>query len=298
MLIYRLAIILGVLFGLPSMAQAASDAADIDPAFITPCLDFMAEETAPLAEQNRQPARAMIVSPRLACWDGALERDGLEPIADWARQASIPPVLVIRSGGGDSEASIDLARALNAANGQTIVVGVCASACANYLYAGMKQRSVWNQAAILFHGGYTPKIRAQARQSLEALLAENAHLIDDAEAEVQRVMAEFDAAQHAQDDLLAEAGVSDLIIYDYDRVALSDVPQTACTGVLGLERRFIVFGAGAVQTLGLTPSGGSLITDIEALGGHLHQLGAQFSVCEAPTGSGLFEPDLTVSEQP
>lgn len=260
---------------------------DAPASYPEPCRGFFELEPQPLSD-DRPPSRLRIVSPSIACWDGSIEREPFAPLHEWALEASETKTLFIRSGGGDSEAALRLAQQLNGVRGRTVILDVCASACANYLYAAMKARSIHGRAAILFHGGFGPQIRLQAEDSLRSLIAENPGLFTDPEEEIARNLTRLDQLAAEQDDLLDEAGVSRAVIEDFYRVELDSLPASACTGDSRMERTFLFFSALQIERLGLGSDSGVLLSDTPAVHDWLAAMGADFSVCQAPNTAGLF----------
>ncbi len=259
-----------------------------DPAEIDQCLAFIDAASGPTQEP-----RIRILSDSTACLDGSFDRDNVDALRDWSAQPAaegIQKALVARSGGGDTRVAIEIAENLNAAGGVSLIRDVCGSSCANYLYAGMVERGIIGRAAVLFHGGHTPQLRAQMLESLEALLEANSALIDDPDAEIHRNSEAFDQTESRQNALLDAAGVSQSIIYDYDRVDLDEIDDRLCAGEPGTPRWFVFFAEDRAARLGLAPASGALITDLDELEALIRRLGLTFSVCQAPDTPDLFQP--------
>lgn len=259
-----------------------------DPAEIDQCLAFI--EAAP---RPTQEPRIRILSDNTACLDGSFDRDNVDALLDWSRRPPRTPAqkaLVARSGGGDTLVAIEIMENLNAAGGVSLIRDVCGSSCANYLYAGMVERGMIGRAAVLFHGGHTPQLRAQMLDALSAMLEANSALIDDPDAEIRRNSEAFDQTESRQNALLDAAGVSQSIIYDYDRVDFDEIDDRLCTGEPGTPRWFVFFAEGHAARLGLAPASGALITDLDELEALIRRLGLTFSVCQAPDTPDLFQP--------
>lgn len=269
-----------------SGALADSVAMAPDRAEIDQCLAFIEAAPGPTQEP-----RIRILSDNTACLDGSFDRDNVDALLDWSARsaaADAQKALVARSGGGDTRTAIEIAENLNAAGGVSLIRDVCGSSCANYLYAGIVERGIIGRAAVLFHGGHTPQLRAQMLESLEALLEANSALIDDPDAEISRNSERFDQTESRQNALLDAAGASRSIIYDYDRVELDEIDDRLCTGAPGTPRWFVFFAQDHAERLGLAPASGALITDLGELDALITRLGLTFSACQAPEGSDMF----------
>lgn len=270
-----------------ALAQCSQVAGDTLREQVAGCGSFFASDPRPLTEE-RSPPRLQIVSEKLACWDGSIERGAIEPLHAWAVTRDENKTLVIRSGGGDSEAALRLTEQLNAVGARVVVRGVCASACANYFYAGSLHRNILGEAVILFHGGFGPELRSQAEASLRALVDDNRELFPQPEQEIARNLEHFDALTTDQNRLLAQAGVSQAVIDDFYGVDLTAAPASSCTANGGDDRRFIFFSDAQLEQLGLSPRLGEAATDTDTVSEILSSLGAEFAACLAPEGSDLF----------
>ena len=83
--------------------------------------------------------------------DGAITKALAAPILD-ALYECPSPILSIASEGGDVEAAIAIAEALEAADGVLIVRDRCLSSCANYIFLGASERRLDGPVVLGFHG--------------------------------------------------------------------------------------------------------------------------------------------------
>lgn len=213
-----------------------------------------------------QPGRILILSPALACFDGTIERDEASDdtiaLADWAGipAGSARKILVIRSHGGDAAIAIGIAEELQAQNAQMFVMDVCASSCANYLYAGIAERYVGDGALVLFHGGFSDASRERISRQLDEMYSNVGDRIADPEQDRARVLAELDSARERQDRLLRRAGADPAVIHRVDTADTADLPPDDCGGDTELPRNFVYFAIEEQKRLGIAPEGGTIET--------------------------------------
>lgn len=107
------------------------------------------------SRSSEDPPAVLNPAPGTLCLDGSISgntlssvRTALEKLAPGA-----PLVLVMRSGGGDASASIDIAHELLRYETTTIAHQVCISSCANYLLPSGKRSVVLPETILGFHGG-------------------------------------------------------------------------------------------------------------------------------------------------
>lgn len=115
----------------------------------SPCVSWMSTRS------SEDPPAVLTPAPDTLCLDGSVSestlssvRAALETLAPGA-----PLVLVMRSGGGDASASIDIAHELLRYETTTIAHQVCVSSCANYLLPSGKRSIVLPETILGFHGG-------------------------------------------------------------------------------------------------------------------------------------------------
>jgi hypothetical protein len=117
-----------------------------------------------------------------------------------------PLIVVIRSGGGEFEASMNVAEALQRRRPTVIANTVCASSCANYIMVAGARRIVQDDTLLIHHGGIILRLLDdQARPQIEALAATDPK-IDQAAAmaEMRTLITSWKARQDA---FMVRAGV-------------------------------------------------------------------------------------------
>lgn len=248
------------------------------------CLDWFESRA---AVEATEPGKFFSPDRHLGCFDGTIEREdlgaGTRALADWAGTASGGgKVLVIRSHGGDAEVALAIAENLQAQDVTVFAHELCASSCANYIFAGVEDRRVTSNALVLFHGGFSDQSRSRIVESLEKLYAQAGDQIQDAEVDRQRLLASFDSNRDRQDALLRRAGVDNAIIHSVDANDASSLSAELCGGVSNLPRNFVYFSEDDAAQLGLNLSGGSILTDPTSVNQRIADFGRAFVACRLP----------------
>ena len=247
-------------------------------------------------DQEDDP-QTLVLSPAAACFDGVVANGSLEALHAWidAVPETAQPLLVVRSRGGDSETALALAEKLQARDASVHVVGVCASACANYFYAGVRDRHVQPAALLLFHGGFSAGNRARALAMLEAYLdGPQGATVPDPEANRRAIGQSLDASQARQDALYHRLGVDPRIVHGFDALAVDSLDDAHCGGPSPAPRHFLYFDDAQMAHLGIAPVSGHAEQDPQRVNAAIAALGASFIACRAPggtpfTGAGVRE---------
>jgi len=242
----------------------------------------------PWAEHASDP-RTRILSDHAACYDGMIEResDSIEELHGWLNgidaQGEATATLVVRSGGGDAHIGLDLAEELQAKNVRVYLMGICASSCANFLYAGVRDRHVLDGTLVLFHGGFSVETRTRSMASLDKLLAgPRGALIKDHD-EVRRTAREaFDATMARQDALYHNIGVNPAIVHAVDAMDFTGIIDRNCGGASDLPRDFVYFNLAQMERLGVAPVSGQPETNPKRVNERIATLGRSFVACVVP----------------
>jgi len=236
------------------------------------------------SDQEDDP-QSLVLSPQAACFDGAIASGALGTLHAWidAVPEATRPVLVVRSRGGDSETALGLAEKLQARDASVHVVEACASACANYFYAGVRDRHVQDGSLLLFHGGFSGHRRAQALAALEAFLdgpqgAKVAH----PETSRQAIRQTLDALQVRQDALYHRIGVEPRIVHGFDGLDVDALDDAHCGGSSPAPRHFLYFDDAQMARLGIAPLSGRTEQDPQRVNAAIAARGAEFIACLAP----------------
>jgi len=242
--------------------------------------------------------KTLVVSRDVACFDGEITNGSLEALHAWidATGTTTRPVLVVRSPGGDSEAALGLAEKLQARDASVHVVQICASACANYFYAGVRDRHVEEASLLLFHGGFSSGNRARALAAFEAhLRGPQGATVPDPEANRQAIEQSLDALQARQDAFYRRAGVDPVVVHGFDGLDAASLGDAQCGGPSQAPRRFLHFDAALAERLGIAPVSGRTEQDPQRVNAAIAARDAGFIACLAPgapfTGTGSREDE-------
>ena len=118
--------------------------------------------------------------PNGVCFDGLIDNESANGFVTEVEKSGSAGRLtvVIRSGGGDVDAGITMARAVRRNKATVVVRNLCLSSCANYVLASAARRIVLPGALVGFHGGAVAmspaEIMEQARVTHQAITPEQA----------------------------------------------------------------------------------------------------------------------------
>jgi hypothetical protein len=252
----------------------------IDP--VEACRQWMEARPWDLQEEDPQ---ARVLSANVACFDGVVSRASLQALHAWidAAAEAVPPVLVVRSRGGDSESALELAEKLQAHGARVHVAGVCASACANYFYAGVRDRHVQESSLLLFHGGFSAENTADALEALEAhLRGPHGASVQDPDANRRAIRQAMQALLARQDALYRRAGVDPRIVHGFDGLDAASLDDASCGGASPAPRHFLFFDDAQMRRLGIAPLSGRTLQEPREVNAAIAALGAGFIACLAP----------------
>lgn len=205
--------------------------------------------------------------PTLGCFDGTIGQDesaeGTEAFARWAATGTSgqKKFLVVRSNGGDAETSIGIVEDLQQHDTRILAHAVCASSCANYLFAGLRDRHVTHGTLLLFHGGFSDETRGRVGKALDDHYARMGENAGDPEADRKRLLDQYDENRSRQDELLRRAGADPAIIHLVDRADKRSLPADLCGGDTTLPRNFVYFDALDSARLGISALSGEVQSD-------------------------------------
>ena len=187
-----------------------------------------------------------------------------------------PLIAVIRSGGGEFEASMNVAEALQKRRPTVIANTVCASSCANYIMAAGARRIVQDDTFLLYHGGITLRMfDDQARPQIEALAATDPKI--DVAAAMAQMRTLVITQKARQDAFMIRAGVKPEIFAWMDE---ADSPAArSIVARCPPDSRVIQYSQAALARFGLTFdhfAAPQSQTEVDAL---LRKLGRNSKVC-------------------
>lgn len=146
----------------------------------------------------------------VSCFDGTIDRSSAEAFITSVSKMAHKPVVVVRSGGGEVNAGMDIGDAIKSAGATVIVAEKCLSSCANYVLISADRRVVLKGALLGFHGGIEVVDRQRFTKELAAAGFTQPNQVNAA---IKR--SEGDRAR--QDKFLKARGVSTAIYDDVTR---------------------------------------------------------------------------------
>jgi ATP-dependent protease ClpP protease subunit len=238
--------------------------------------------------------RSLVLSPRTACFDGKITKESVAALKAWAQVSADPPnrkTLVVRSRGGDAAAALNIAELLQRQNATVRVVDVCGSSCADFFFAGIRNRSVTDGALILFHGGFSAQNRTRLVAELDKLLSsESSRKIEHPDQLRTSALEEFDEDTSRQNQLYDSLGVDRAIVRDIENIDVDRLPESDCDPSRKARRNFVFFDLQQLEALGLSVSSGKPATTPSEVNRRLVRLGADFEACRAPAWFGSARP--------
>jgi hypothetical protein len=226
-----------------------------------------------------------VVSPNTACFDGDITSESVTPLDSWLTRAPAgsEPLVVVRSRGGDAATGIGIMQDLQLANAKVHVVDLCASSCANYLFAGAKHRSVTDGAVILFHGGFSAAARRQVLAAIERFRGSGkAPSNMDWDKARTSALASFDATMKLQDDLYEQIGVSNQIVRGMDMLDVDRIEEVDCDPTRSAKHTAVFFTVDQLRQMGITIEHGLPATKPAEVNARLRKLGSLSEACLAP----------------
>lgn len=185
--------------------------------------------------------------PNGVCFDGLIDNEsatGFVTAVDRLRGAG-PLTVVIRSGGGDVDAGIAMARAVRRSDATVVVRNICLSSCANYVLASAARRVTLPGALVGFHGGaiaMSPaEIAQQAKVTHQAITP----------AQANRSSAHFAATADRQAALVRDIGLdTDFFAWMARFNKLPEVDRLRICGGTTASPTFLVFDPELLATKG------------------------------------------------
>lgn len=283
----RICVLVAVVLALSSVSCAArgtSDSANLSVDAAGACAEvFAARSWSDRAEPDFEA-----ISPTIACFDGDMDETLPAQVESWLAEG--PPTLLrllaVRSPGGDAARGISAAELLQRRGVAVYVHQVCASSCANYLFAGVTRRMVSPGALILFHGGFSAEGRPDALAQLDALLSSPAGArVSDPDEQRRRAAADFDRNIERQRLLFAAVGVSEDIVVAVERLDVDRLDNVDCGGDVEAPRRFVFFTPEQLNSMGVQIEHGHPADSPIAVNESIRALGGGFVACRFPAGA-------------
>lgn len=182
-----------------------------------PCVSWMSTRS------SDDPPAVLTPAPGTLCLDGSVSGNTLSSVRTALEKMTpgAPLVVVMRSGGGDASASIDIAHDLLRYETTTIAHQVCISSCANYLLPSGKRSVVLPETLLGFHGGLSWYQLSQMQDEAT----------DDSKPDFQKEK-QLSRIFSQQERLFGRIGVSFELMFDmenYNHLSV-DEQTTACPG--------------------------------------------------------------------
>lgn len=240
-------------------AACAQQDADSPTKVIAECKEWMDRQSAMEAAESRDNFTAKGSG---ACINGEIDDDLHEKFFAWLGQlpSETKPVVVIRSGGGEAFAAIDIAEALQQREAAVYVYDVCASSCANYIYSGVRNRHSIGTTILLFHGGLAKDTAQEMAAVFDDLLrSPDGKHIENPVSERRELMERAETYLKKQDKLLIAAGIDPVIIHGFSDMEMTDLASADCDPAREPELEYAVFfSEDLVRALGISPVTGRL----------------------------------------
>ena len=264
---------------------------DTDPpaGIIEECKEWMARQSAIDESESRENFAAKGAG---ACISGDIDDDLHEKVFAWLDKlpSATQPVVVIRSGGGDAYPAIDIAEALQQRDAAVYIYDVCASACANYMYSGVRNRHAIGTTILLFHGGMTKDTVEETAAVFDDLLnSPQGKLIENPQQEKKEWIERAALYMKKQDKLLMGAGVDPVMIHGFSDIEISDLASEDCDPEREPDLEYAVFFSRDVaKGLGILPLTGSLEYRADIINARLNRETQGSKACLAP--AQFFQP--------
>lgn len=121
--------------------------------------------------------------------------------------------VVVNSAGGEAATALAMAGMVETRRLSIVVDGVCASSCANYLFAAAAQRTISAGALVLWHGAPDSSSRSDMHAQLRTAMTGAGASPAEVKATIAREDARLDGWIAAQDALYARQGLSVSVLY-------------------------------------------------------------------------------------
>lgn len=259
------------------------------PDIIEECMDWM--ERQPRMDQNEDQAN-FTAKGAGACISGYIDDDLHDTVFEWLDKVSpqTTPVVVIRSGGGDAFSAIDIAEELQKRDAAIYIYDVCASSCANYIYAGVRNRHSIGKTILLFHGGISEDTPQETAEVFDDLLnSPEGKYIENPALEREQWVKRAERYIKKQDKLLMAAGVDPVMIHGFKDMETSDLASADCDPAREPDLEYIAFfSEDTAKALGILPVTGSLEYRAGAINERLNRRTKGNKACLAP--AKFFQP--------
>lgn len=121
--------------------------------------------------------------------------------------------VVLNSAGGQASTALRMAALIEARKIQVIVDGVCASSCANYLFAAGSARSIRSGSIVLWHGAPDEASRMDMRKQLLELMRKDGLPETDVQENLRREDARLSGWIAEQNKLFDRQGLNVDVLY-------------------------------------------------------------------------------------
>lgn len=237
-----------------------------------PCVTWLTTRS-----RNDAPAFRPI-SDALACYDGELQEQRGNEMAEWLTARS-NPMLVIRSPGGPVTAGLLIGNAVLKSGATVATYQLCASSCANYVFGPSPRRVILRNTLVLFHGGISRGLIDKAEREVRKQLTLAQIPLDTINQSVRSVQRDLEQQLQNQRQLLTAAGVDASFLERFETVTDEEIARSPCTsradvGAFYLTReQFLKLGM---------PVQGFTVSSPREAARVLKKFNATGSVCAAP----------------
>ncbi len=212
--------------------------------------------------------------PGGVCINGFLDAGRDAPILD-ALKGTDPVTVVIRSGGGDALASMNVAEVLRARPTTLIADTLCASSCADYLIVAARRRVVLDDTLLLYHGGVTLDLLNDAAPQVAAVAKADPKV--DYALGMEKTRVDINGKITRQEALLTASGVSPTLFRWMDLINHMTATEAASHCRDGTS--IIQYPPQVLANFGLTFDVYGAPDSQAAVDALLHKLGKTTNVC-------------------
>lgn len=198
--------------------------------------------------------RVVQTSPDTLRLSGAIRDDDDRQLA-----AALSPTIrrvMLNSAGGQASTALRMAALIEARRIQVVVDGICASSCANYLFAAGAARSIRPGSVVLWHGAPDEASRADMRTQLLELMRKDGLPEADVQANLRREDARLSGWIAEQNALFGRKNLDLAILYGSGRAQTERATELFRDKAAATPVDFAYLSTRALRCAGFDPAGG------------------------------------------
>ncbi|MEH3040513.1 MAG: hypothetical protein PGN21_10680 [Sphingomonas paucimobilis] len=164
--------------------------------------------------------------------------------------------VTLNSAGGQASTALRMAALIEGRRIEVVVDGICASSCANYLFAAGAARSIRPGSVVLWHGAPDEASRADMRAQLLDLMRKDGLSEADVQANLRREDARLSGWIAEQNALFDRKGLNLAILYGSGRAQTERATELFRDEATATPIDFAYLSAPALRCAGFDPAGG------------------------------------------